>query len=28
MNSTRLADDLNQYAEREKAFYQQTGRLK
>jgi tripartite-type tricarboxylate transporter receptor subunit TctC len=28
MSSTRLADDLNQYAEREKAFYQQTGRLK
>lgn len=28
MSSTRLADDLNQYAERERAFYQQTGRLK
>jgi tripartite-type tricarboxylate transporter receptor subunit TctC len=27
-NSTRIADDLTQYAERERAFYQQTGRLK
>jgi tripartite-type tricarboxylate transporter receptor subunit TctC len=28
MSSTRIADDLNRYAERERAFYQQTGRLK
>jgi len=28
VNSTRIADDLNRYAERERAFYQQTGRLK
>jgi tripartite-type tricarboxylate transporter receptor subunit TctC len=27
VNSTRIADDLNRYAERERAFYQQTGRL-
>ncbi|MET0679721.1 MAG: tripartite tricarboxylate transporter substrate binding protein [Burkholderiales bacterium] len=26
--STRIADDLNRYAERERTFYQQTGRLK
>ena len=28
MNSTRIAEDLNRYAELERAFYQQTGRLK
>lgn len=28
VNSARIADDLNRYAERERAFYQQTGRLK
>jgi tripartite-type tricarboxylate transporter receptor subunit TctC len=28
VNSTRIADDLNRYAERERDFYQQTGRLK
>jgi hypothetical protein len=28
VNSRRIADDLNRYAERERAFYQQTGRLK
>lgn len=28
VNSTRIADDLNRYAERERVFYQQTGRLK
>ena len=27
-SSTRIADDLNQYAERERAFYKKTGRLK
>ena len=27
-NSTRIAEDLNQYAERERVFYQKTGRLK
>ena len=27
-NSTRIASDLNEYAERERAFYQKTGRLK
>jgi tripartite-type tricarboxylate transporter receptor subunit TctC len=28
MNSTRIADDLNRYAERERESYKQTGRLK
>jgi len=28
VNSTAIANDLNGYAERERAFYQQTGRLK
>jgi tripartite-type tricarboxylate transporter receptor subunit TctC len=28
VSSARIADDLNRYAERERAFYQQTGRLK
>jgi len=28
VNSTGIAADLNRYAERERAFYQQTGRLK
>jgi tripartite-type tricarboxylate transporter receptor subunit TctC len=28
VNSTGIANDLNRYAERERAFYQQTGRLK
>ena len=28
MSSTHVAEDLNQYAERERAFYQKTGRLK
>lgn len=27
-NSTKIADDLNQYAERERAFYVKTGRMK
>lgn len=28
MNSTRIAEDLNQYADRELAFYKKTGRVK
>lgn len=28
VNSTRIAEDLNQYAERERVCYQKTGRLK
>jgi len=28
VNSTRIADDLNRYAERERDFYQKTGRVK
>jgi hypothetical protein len=28
VNSTSIANDLNRYAERERVFYQQTGRLK